>query len=273
MWYHSRSSAAWSETDVLSTAATVPPGERVPTCTVSAVSGSHMERFWDARAREDAYYFVDSRLRYGSPDEQAFWAGGEEALDQLIAAVRAPAIGADDVVVDIGCGLGRLTRPLARRAGSVIAIDVSSEMIERARGLNGHLENVEWLHGDGESLRPVADESVDACVSHVVFRHIPEPAVTLGYIREIGRVLRPGGFAAFEFSNKREPHVHRSSGRFRAVAALFGRAPRGVTDRAWVGSHVDLDDLRRAARESGTDVEEVVGEGTDFCAVLLRSRT
>jgi SAM-dependent methyltransferase len=231
-----------------------------------------MERFWDARAREDAYYFVDSRLEYGSPDEQAFWAGGEEALDKLIAAVGAPRIDPGDVVVDIGCGLGRLTRPLAQRAGRVIAIDVSSEMLERARLLNEHLDNVEWMHGDGESLRPVADASVDACISHVVFRHIPDPAITLGYIREIGRVLRPGGFAAFELSNKREPHVHRSSGRLRALAALVGRAPRGVRDRAWVGSYVELDDLRRTADEAGADVTRVVGEGSDFCAVLLKAR-
>jgi SAM-dependent methyltransferase len=230
-----------------------------------------MERFWDARAREDAYYFVDSRLDYGSPDEQAFWAGGEEALDKLLGILEAE-IGPGDVVVDVGCGIGRLTRPLAQRAARVIGLDVSSEMIERARSLNAGFDNVEWVHGDGESLRPVEDASVDAVVSHVVFRHIPDPAITLQYVREMGRVLKPGGFAAFEFSNRSEPHVHRSSGRFRAVAALVGRAPRGVTDEAWVGSHVELADLRRVADEAGLDVERVTGEGTDFCAVRLRRR-
>jgi SAM-dependent methyltransferase len=235
--------------------------------------GSHMERFWDARAREDAYYFVDSRLQYGSPDERAFWAGGEEALEKLVEVVGAPAIEPTATVVDIGCGLGRLTRPLAARAARVIAVDVSSEMLKRAGALNAHLDNVEWVHGDGESLRPIADSSVDACVSHVVFRHIPDPAITLGYMREIGRVLRPGGFAAFELSNKREPHVHRSSGRFRALAALFGRAPKGVTDKAWVGSYVEIAELRSTVEESGMDLATVVGEGTDFCAVLLKARS
>src|SRR4051794_11424695 len=227
-----------------------------------------MERFWDARAREDAYYFVDSRLDYGSPDEEAFWAGGEEALDKLLGVAGAE-IAAGATVVDVGCGIGRLTRPLAARAAHVKVLDVSSEMIERARRLNPELSNVEWIHGDGESLQPVADASADAVISHVVFRHIPDPAITLGYVREMGRVLKPGGFAAFEFSNKREPHVHRSSGRFRAVAALVGRAPRGVTDEAWVGSYVDLGDLRRTAAEAGLSVDRVDGEGTDFCAVRL----
>jgi ubiquinone/menaquinone biosynthesis C-methylase UbiE len=228
-----------------------------------------MQRFWDERAREDAFWFVDSRLEYGAPDEEAFWSGGEEALTRLLEGL-AVKIEPGQVVVDIGCGLGRLTRPLAQGAERVIAIDVSSEMLQRAQTLNAHLDNVEWIHGDGSSLRPVADASVDVCVSHVVFRHIPDPAITLGYIREMGRVLKPGGLAAFELSNAPAPHVHAPTNRFPRLAAALGRAPRGTSDAAWVGSSVDLEDLRRTATEAGLRVERVLGEGTDFCAVLLR---
>ncbi len=228
-----------------------------------------MERFWNARAREDPYYFVDSRLEYGAPDEDAFWAGGEAAVARLLEVLEAR-LSPEQVVVDIGCGLGRLTRPLARQAHNVIATDVSSEMLERARDLNAHLSNVEWVHGDGESLRPLPDASVDACISHVVFRHIPDPAITLGYVREMGRVLRSGGFAAFEFSNDPEHHRRRPLPTSRRLAALMRRAPRGESDRAWLGSFVDLTQLRAVAAESGLSVERVYGEGTEFCAVLLR---
>ena len=228
-----------------------------------------MERFWDARAQEDAFWFVDSRLTYGAPDEPAFWSGGEEALDRLLSVLGA-AVEPGAVVVDIGCGVGRLTRPLARQAGRVIALDVSSRMLAEAQRLNAGLENVEWRHGDGESLRPIPDGSVDACISHVVFRHLPDPALTLGYVREMGRVLRPGGFAAFELSNDPAPHRRRAPRPRARLAAALGRAPRAVTDRTWLGSSVDLDDLRRTARAAGLDVERVVGEGTEFCAVLLR---
>ena len=228
-----------------------------------------MESFWDARAREDALYFVDSRLEYGAGDEEAFWRGGEEALGKLLEAVGAT-LEPDATVVDIGCGVGRLTRPLAARTARVLAIDVSREMLDRARALNEHLDNVEWLHGDGRSLQPVPDASVDACVSHVVFRHIPDPAITLGYVRDIGRVLRPGGIGVIEFSNDPAPH---QPGRTRLrgrIAALAGRAPRGGEDVAWLGSSIDLADLRRAAAQGGLVVEEVFGEGSEFCAVRLR---
>jgi SAM-dependent methyltransferase len=228
-----------------------------------------MEQFWDAKAREDAFYFVDSRLRYHAPDEAAFWAGGEQALQALLGALEVqlpPGL----VIVDIGCGLGRLTRPLARDAARVIAIDVSGEMLAQARQLNPSLTNVEWLHGDGESLRPVPDCSADVCISHVVFRHIPDPAITLGYVREMGRVLKPGGFAAFEFSN--DPTVH--DGHHRSLrgrlAAAAGRAPRDAGNEAWLGSAVDLDAMRTAAAEAAMTVVRTAGDGTEFCAALLR---
>jgi SAM-dependent methyltransferase len=228
-----------------------------------------MERFWDARAREDPYYFVDSRLRYQAPDEEAFWAGGEEALNALLGALAVELM-PGQVVLDIGCGIGRLTRPLAREAERVIALDVSREMLERARDLNPDLDNVEWVHGDGVSLRPIPDASVDVCISHVVFRHIPDPGITLGYIREMGRVLKPGGFSAFELSN--DPSAHkpgRVGGRAR-VARLLGRAPRGRDHQAWLGSWVELDAIATVASDAGMAVERTAGEGTEFCGVLLR---
>lgn len=229
-----------------------------------------MEEFWDARAREDAFYFVDSRLDYRDPDTAAFWDGGEAALRNLLGAVGAPELTGEETVVDIGCGLGRLTRPLAAQAVRVVAVDVSREMLDRARELNAQLDNVEWMHGDGRTLQPIGDSSVDVCISHVVFRHLPDPALTLGYVREMGRVLRPGGWAAFEFSNDPAPHRAgrtRLAGRARGLA---GRGPRGSEDSAWLGSAVRLEDLRAAAASARLEVERVAGEGSEFCAVLLR---
>jgi len=185
------------------------------------VPETEAERFWDARAREHALFFVDNRLDYRSPDLESFWAGGAEALDGMLSAVGAQIRGTD-VVVDIGCGVGRLTRVLAARARRVIAVDVSAEMLARAAELNPGLAGVEWVHGDGRGLPGIGDGAVDACVSHVVFQHIPDPSITLGYVREIGRVLAPGGWAAFQVST--DPAIHRP--RRASAAAAAARAPR-----------------------------------------------
>jgi SAM-dependent methyltransferase len=217
-----------------------------------------MGQFWDARAREDAAYFVDNELAYGAPDWEALWARGREHLDVLLDSLGLQVDGG--CVLEIGCGIGRLTHVLAERAERVVALDVSQEMLERAANL-GRSPNVSWCHGDGRSLRGIADASVDAVVSHVVFQHVPDPQITYGYVEEMGRVLRPGGWAAFQVSD--DPHVHRP-GRRRPWG------PRGQRHPAWVGSAVDLGELRAAAARGRLEVERVVGEGTQFCLVALR---
>jgi SAM-dependent methyltransferase len=231
--------------------------------------GVRMRRFWDERARENALWFVDSRLEYGNPDEDAFWAAGEDVLDKLHELLGVQ-VGSTDVVIDVGCGIGRITRALARRAARVVALDISDEMLRRAREANPGLDNVDWVRGDGVSLAGVEDGIANAVISQVVFQHIPDAAITLGYVREMGRVLRPGGWAAFQVSN--DPSVHRPRTPLgHRLLALAGRAPRGQRDPAWLGSAVDLDDLRAAASDGGLAVEQIRGEGTQFCQVLLRA--
>jgi SAM-dependent methyltransferase len=234
---------------------------------VTSMDRDHMREFWDARAREDALYFVDNRRVYRSRELDGFWEAGEQDLERLLTTLGLH-IRSSDVALDIGCGVGRLTRVLARRAESVYALDVAPEMIERARSEHADLSNVRWIVGDGYSLEPLAEASVDACVSHVTFQHIPDPAITLAYVTEIGRVLKPGGWAAFQVSN--DAAVHRPPrARLRARAAI-GRSPRGQADPAWVGSAVSLDDLHVAAHSGGLELERIVGEGTQFCLVRAR---
>ena len=233
-----------------------------------------MREFWDARAAEDAFYFVDNRLEYGQPETERFWAGGREVLDVML-----PLLGVrvepGDRIVEIGCGVGRVTRHLVDRGATVTAVDVSPRMLARARELNPKLANVEWTLGDGRTLSAIASASVDACFSHVVFQHLPDPEITLGYVREIGRVLRPGGWAALHVSN--QPEIHRRPSPWRRLLArardTTGRGPRGQTDPAWLGSAVDLSRLRETADGANMETERVAGEGTQHCLVLLRART
>jgi SAM-dependent methyltransferase len=110
----------------------------------------------------------------------------------------------------------------------------------------------------------------DVVISNVVFQHIPDPRVTLGYVREMGRVLRPGGWAGFQVSNDPAVHRPRRPGALRRLAARLGTAPRGRDDPRWLGSAVDLDELGAVAAEAGLASERVVGAGTQFCGVLLR---
>jgi SAM-dependent methyltransferase len=225
------------------------------------------ERYWDERAKENALFFVDNEIGYDNPDAEAFWRRGEEVVGLMLDLVGLE-IGADQTVLDIGCGVGRLTRALATRAGRVIGLDVSREMLARAQEHNAQLANVEWVHGDGASLGAIGDASVDGCFSHVVFQHIPDPDVTLGYVRDMGRVLRPGGWALFQVST--DPSVHRPpapglKGRLRQALGREAAPPR-----EWWGSAVEPGALREAARAGGLEVEQVLDEGSQYTTVYAR---
>ena len=88
-------------------------------------------------------------------------------------------------VLDLAAGTGKLTRALVATGVRVVAVEPSAEM--RAV-LQTSLPQVEALDGTAESI-PLADESVDAIAVAQAFHWFRFPDA----VRELGRVLRPGG--------------------------------------------------------------------------------
>jgi SAM-dependent methyltransferase len=106
-----------------------------------------MRRDWDARARENAFYYIASSRDDWTPAE--FFASGEESVRELIVADRDGICGGKDPkkmrVLEIGCGAGRMTRALASFFGEAHGLDVSREMVERGRELLADCPNA-FLH-------------------------------------------------------------------------------------------------------------------------------
>ncbi len=97
-------------------------------------------------------------------------------------------------VLDLGCGAGFDTLQAARQigpSGRVIAVDMTEAMrLKTQAGAAAlGLTNVEARHGYAEDL-PAADGSVDVVISNGVINLCPDK---LGVMREVFRVLRPGG--------------------------------------------------------------------------------
>jgi SAM-dependent methyltransferase len=110
--------------------------------------------------------------------------------------------------LEIGCGPGRLMRPMSRHFGEIHGIDVSDEMIRRAEANLRDIPHAHPHHTSGADLAPFADESFDFVYSYAVFQHIPSLDVVMNYLGEARRVLKPGGLLRVQINGLPESAAH-----------------------------------------------------------------
>lgn len=99
---------------------------------------------------------------------------------------------APGTVVDIGCGTGALSIPIAAQlpGARVVGVDGDTEVLEIARAKQG-AERVEWVEGLAGSL-PLVDGEADVVLTSLVLHHLPL-ATKRELLADAHRVLRPGG--------------------------------------------------------------------------------
>jgi SAM-dependent methyltransferase len=159
-------------------------------------SSDQMRESWDRRAERDAFYYVETAHWDGDVD--AFFALGEDRAQLLVDPVldALPRRASESSALDLGCGVGRFSRAFAGRFAQVLGVDVSAEMIKKARELHptDRFANLRFEAGDGVTL-PAETASQDFLFSYEVFQHMPSEDVIRSNLREIARVLRPDGLA------------------------------------------------------------------------------
>lgn len=161
---------------------------------------------------------------------------------------------AGEVVVDLGSGGGLdvfLASKLVGPKGKAIGIDMTPEMLERARAnaQKGGYENVEFHLATIDKL-PVPDASVDCVISNCVINLAPDKDAVF---REIARVLKPGGRLAV------------------SDIALKHELPAAVAESmaAYVGciaGAIKIDDYRKGLLDAGFEHVEIVDSGADLNA-------
>lgn len=164
-----------------------------------------MKNQWDEIASDNALYGVLSLKDFENQDDvdiNKFWDMGKSDVNKFMNVLK----DFSDIkttselsMIEIGCGVGRMTHYFSKLFRKVYAIDVSSEMINRARNYWRDFENIEWVIGNGTDLHQISNKSIDFVFSFIVLQHIPYPEVILNYIRESARVLNNGGIALLQF--------------------------------------------------------------------------
>jgi SAM-dependent methyltransferase len=185
---------------------------------------------WNQRAREDAHYYVAFGGR--DQDEAGFLATAGDVLPYIETQLkRLPAKANRRAwrALEIGCGPGRLMKPLSRHFGEIHGVDVSDEMIRIARQRLADVPQAHVHATNGASLSQFADESFEFVYSYAVFQHIPSREVVLEYMREICRVLKPGGIFHGQFNG-----LEHSS-----------------DTNTWSGVVFSADDIRAFTRDNG----------------------
>lgn len=152
-----------------------------------------MKKDWNKRAREDACHYVSCFCREWT--DETFYRWGE-IQTQLVIDKFFEDQGVDPsdlIVLEIGCGAGRMTRALASRFKLVYAYDVSDQYVKIAKEKNIHLKNVVFCVNDGVSFPEIDDESVDFVFSGWTMQHMPTKEVVIKNIEEMSRVLKKDG--------------------------------------------------------------------------------
>lgn len=161
---------------------------------------------------------------------------------------------AGEVVVDLGSGGGLDVFLAAKKVGAegrAIGIDMTPEMIERARAnaVSGGYTNVEFHQSTIDTI-PLPDASVDCVISNCVLNLAPDKEAVF---REIARILKPGGRLAV------------------SDIALKGELPEAVARSmaAYVGciaGAIRIDDYRAGLLGAGFEHVEIVDSGADLNA-------
>jgi ubiquinone/menaquinone biosynthesis C-methylase UbiE len=146
--------------------------------------------FWERSARTDAIKAIAD-----ATDAETFDQSGVPDAEPVLALLPPNA-----VVLEIGCGIGRVLQHVAAGCREAHGVDISKEMVDRGTERLAHLRNLHLHHGNGYDLGLFADTTFDVVYSAIVFQHMPK-TIAYNYMTETYRVLKPGGIFRLQVPN------------------------------------------------------------------------
>ena len=213
-----------------------------------------MKRDWDDRARQDAKWFINT-ARLSQP-EKDFDRDGARDVEQIVTCDLSLLTQGKDPkhlkILELGCGIGRMTRHLASVFGEVHATDVSGEMIHRAQERLTGISNATLYETNGYNLAELPDDHFDIVLSAFVFRHVPTPEIIEENLRDAYRVLKPGGVMKF----------HTNS------ITLFDFEE--MEKDTWLGASFPDTMIRQFAQSTGAQLIGIYGVGMKDCWTTVR---
>jgi len=156
-----------------------------------------MKNLWNKLAKENSLYYINSDKGRKITEEQFEKSGFDDYLkyivyDKFINDYWKGQMWTNFTVLDLGCGIGRITENMADDFREVIGIDISGEMIKQARKRLIDNDNVSFIETDGKNI-PLGESFIDFVFSYLVFQHIKDRKMVEKNFKEVYRVLKPKG--------------------------------------------------------------------------------
>lgn len=225
-------------------------------------------RDWDDLAVLDPLWAIASRpgSRHGRWDEEEFMASGR----RKVATIRRTLDGLDTPVrfgraLDFGCGVGRLTLPLADHFEEAVDIDVAPSMVAQAeaRAVAAGRGNVSFVLDNGTGLASLGENMFDLVFTALVIQHLPSRCDIERSVRELARLVAPGGALVAQMPARLAPWARIQP--VRRAYAVLRRAgvPPGVLYRRLRLQPMRLLALPRSRFESLLEAEGLRVENVD----------
>jgi len=205
-----------------------------------------MQRDWDARAKENARFYV-ATARQEWTDAEFFESGKRTVTEEILTDMINICQGKNPkqmTVLEIGCGAGRVTRALAQIFGQVYGVDISGEMVRQAKSALADVPNAHIFQNNGKDLSALGKVRFDFAFSSIVFQHIPSREVIESYVREVHRRLRNGRLFKFQLQG--------------------GAEIQSTPEDTWVGVPFSEQEVRAMAQRRGFEMRYSYGAGTQY---------
>jgi SAM-dependent methyltransferase len=220
-----------------------------------------LQKSWDRLGATDPFWAIltDPAKKNNGWDQAEFFKTGVWEVDNILEWVdRVHPLPSKSLALDFGCGVGRLSQPLANHFQQVRGVDISPSMIALARRFNRHGDRCQYFLHSEQNLALFADGTFDFIYSSITLQHIRPRFIQL-YLSEFARVLRPGGVLVFQL-----PAGLRHDGARRLKRLFYGMyygifLPLFRPGSAVIEMHsLRQEEVRRLLIAAGTRVLEVI---------------
>jgi SAM-dependent methyltransferase len=228
------------------------------------------QRDWEDLARLDPLWAIASApdRRHGAWDDDEFMATGRRKAARIVRRLNALGVpAARRRALDFGCGVGRVTIPLADHFDEAVGVDIAPAMVDQARTRAAARDDVCFLLDERENLALLDGERFDLVYTALVLQHLASREQVSRCARALARLVAPGGVLMAQMPSRLAPWA-RLQPRRRAYAALRSA---GVPPAVLYG-RLGLHPMRLLAFPRVAFEALLEGEGLQVAAVSARRR-